>query len=316
MDGKLATSYAVLIRTRGTEDRGGAKGKGNLQEMTTRDLMMAGIGAALGVVLLIGLQHYVGKETTTKPVPVARVTQATASSAAITTTTVSSEEWRTANANLAETVRLAQQRLDQNEVEKKDLEKALKEAKSKLAADGAPVRNAFDLTKDDWKELAKTGTVKARYPCRFDPDWHLGAGQVSALGLSPNDVSTVEAAYEAEENRITAAITPGCAKVLGNAELARRLGSRVCAEIISESVKNQNPDLQLVADIFAGNVAMPTADQLDPFATMLVAEAGAMQALQTDLATTLGPDDAHRLAFADELGSCSGSWGGGPPKKP
>jgi hypothetical protein len=279
-----------------------------------RDLVMLGIGAAAAAVVLVGLQRYRGGETATKSSRGVPVIQESAASTV--TTYVSSEEWRTANANLAEIVRLAQQRLDQNEVEKKTLEKALREAKAKLAADGAPVRNEFDLTKDDWKALAKTGTVKARYPCRFDPDWHIGTGQVAALGLSPDDVSTVEAAYKAEENRIAAVIVPGCAKVLGNAELAGRLGARVCAEIVTESVKNENPDLQLVADIFAGNVPMPTADVLDPFATMLVAEAGAMQALQTELAATLGPEEAHRLAFADELGSCSGSWGGGPPPKP
>lgn len=33
-----------------------------------------------------------------------------------------------------------------------------------------------------------------------------------------------------------------------------------------------------------------------------------------NLAQTFGPEDAHRIAFADEMGSCSGTWGGEAPK--
>jgi hypothetical protein len=225
--------------------------------------------------------------------------------------TEDSEAWRTANANLAETVKLTQRRLDRNEAEKKSLQKELKEAKAKLAkaeGDGAPPRSEFDLSQDDWKELAKT--VMARYPCRFDPDWHISPDQATALGLSPSDASAVETAYIQEEARIASAVLSGCAKVLGNAEIARTIGTRACTAVISEAVKDNHADLQLVADIRAGNVPMPPADQIDPLATMLLAQSGSMNALQADLAGSFGSEEAHRLAFADELGSCSGSWGG------
>jgi hypothetical protein len=60
---------------------------------------------------------------------------------------------------------------------------------------------------------------------------------------------------------------------------------------------------------------MPPADQLDPFATMLLAETAAPQALQDDLAKTFGPEAARAITFSDELGSCSGSWGNDSPPK-
>ena len=64
-------------------------------------------------------------------------------------------------ADLARAVHLYQRRLEENEAEKARIERELREAKAKLAAadgDGAPSRNPYDLTQDDWKELAKTGS--------------------------------------------------------------------------------------------------------------------------------------------------------------
>jgi hypothetical protein len=150
--------------------------------MTRRDLFAAGIGAASMAVVLVGLQQCGGGGTAPKSLPVASTIQANASAAA---SAPDDEPWRAANASLAQTVKLTQQRLEQNEVEKKALEKELKAARAKLATaegDGAAPRNEFDLTQDDWKQLAKTGTVKAKYPCTFDPDWHVGRDQVAAFG--------------------------------------------------------------------------------------------------------------------------------------
>jgi hypothetical protein len=79
-------------------------------------------------------------------------------------------------------------------------------------------------------------------------------------------------------------------------------------------MQNTVPDQQLVADIMAGNIPTPPADRLDPFATMLLAQAGSMRVLQADLVGTLGPDEGRRIVFSDELGSCSGTWGGERPK--
>jgi hypothetical protein len=229
------------------------------------------------------------------------------------------EAWRTANANLAETVRRTQQLLDKNVAEKKKLQTELEAAKAKLVAaegDAALPRNPFDLSQDDWKELAKKGAVRARFPCGFDPDAHIGPEKAVALGLAPTDAPAIDAAFKHEEDRIAAAITPACGKVLQSADLAQRLGPSTCLAVLQRSVKDTHADLQLVADIRAGNKPMPSPDQLDPFATMLLAETASTKALETELAKSFGPEVAHAITFSDELGSCSGSYDDKPPPHP
>jgi hypothetical protein len=281
--------------------------------MTRQDLLAGGVGAgAMAIVLLLALAPWLGGGAGPSRAAAAQ-DAGSAAGATMTHSAGDDDAWRTANANLARAVELTQERLDRNEAEKRALEKELEAAKAKLSAserDGAPPRNEFDLTLDDWKRLAREGTVKATYPCRFDPDWHLSDAQVTALGLSPADAATLEAAYMNEMDRLAGVIRSGCAKALGNAELARRLGTEVCAAVDAESVKDSHADLQLVADIRAGNVAMPAPEKLDPLAAMLLAQTGAMLDLQADLATTFGAEEAHRLAFADELGACKGTWAG------
>jgi hypothetical protein len=276
--------------------------------MTRRELLAAGIGSALTAVVLVCLQQWSVPGSSVRDARPGGGPAATTTPAAASVTEPGDQAWRTANANLAETVRLTQERLDRNEAERRDLKQQLEQAKAKLAAsagDGAPPRNEFDLTREDWKQLARTGTVKARYPCDFDGNWSLSAAMQASLGLSPSDATAVEKAVKAEEARIAGAIMSGCTKVLRDAQLADRLGPRVCDTVISSSVKDQQHDLQLVADVRAGNVPMPPEGSVDPFAAVTAA----MPQLEADLAAMFGPEEAHRLAFADELGSCSGTSG-------
>jgi len=296
--------------------------------MSLRDFAFTSVGLVTSALVFAGLQL---GGLVPQPVrslrphdPAREAASASASATAAdpapsATPSVSDDEaWRTANANLAETVRRTQQLLDKNVAEKKKLQVELEAAKAKLVAaegDAALPRNPYDLSQDDWKELAKKGTVRARFPCTFDPDWHVGPDKAVALGLAPTDAATIEAAYKKEEDRLAAAITPACGKVLQSAELAQRLGPSTCMSVIQRSVKDTHPDLQLVADIRAGNKPMPSPDQLDPFATMLLAETVSEKMLEADLTKSLGPDGAHAVAFSDELGSCSSTWDDQPPPR-
>ena len=156
--------------------------------------------------------------------------------------------------------------------------------------------------------------MKARYPCALEPDWHISPEERNALGLSPQEAAKVERVFLDEEDRLASVMQPGCAKVLGSAELARRLGNRVCETVLMNSQKDPNPDIQLVADIRAGNVPMPPPEKIDPYAAMMLAQTESESRLQAALTPTFGAEEAHRIAFSDDVGSCSGTSGGPPPK--
>lgn len=279
-----------------------------------REILAAGIGCACGAALIVLLQQVVsGRDQATTAPASASIPNAAKPA---TSSEPPERAWQSANANLVEQVKETQRRLEQNEAEKKVLESALKEAQAKLAAaegDGAPPRNPYDLTQDDWKELARLHQVKARYPCAFDGEFHISPAQRDALGLSPQEAAEVERVFLDEEDRLASVMQPGCAKVLGSAELARRLGNRVCESVLMNSQKDPNPDIQLVADIRAGNVPMPSPEKVSPYAAMLLAQTESENRLVAELTPTLGPEEAHRIAFSDELGSCSGTSGGPPP---
>ena len=292
--------------------------------MNRRDVAFAAVGFVCSAIGFLALQlggvmpAPVRGVRAARPGASAAVPDAGPAAASSAATVSDDEAWRTANSNLAETVRRTQQLLEKNEADKRTLERELKTAQETLAAaqgDGAVPRDPYDLTQEDWKQLAKDGTVRARYPCVFDPEWHVRPEMAEAIGLAPGDAPAIEAAYKREEGRIWSAVQPACSKVLGSADLAQRLGAPVCMAVLMHSPKDEKADLQLVADVRAGNKPMPPADQVNPFATLLFAETGAMPALQEDLAKTFGPDGARKIAFADELGSCSGSWGTAPPAK-
>jgi hypothetical protein len=284
--------------------------------MTRRDLAAAVVGAAMATVVFLTVRTWRSSALGSKS---AKRAAERATAAAVIPSGQSSEPdneaWRSANATLVEQVKFYQERMQQNEAEKATIERELKAAKLKLATsenDGAPPRDEFDLTEQDWKALAKTGTVKARYPCSRDPNWTLPPEKAVAVGLAPSDAPALEAALKREENRMWQSVASSCAEILGSRQLAERLGTNVCIQVVSEAAKDGQADIQLVADVRAGNRPMPAATQLDPYASVLLAETGAMQALTDDLAQTFGPEEAKRIAFGGGTSWCSGSTGGAP----
>ncbi len=283
--------------------------------MTRRDSIATCGGAAIAtaVAFLVG-----GWPVGTAGKPTPKVAAEPPIAEAPTSTPIAHQEddaWRTANANLAQQVKFYQDRMERNVKEKTAIERELKIAKEKLHAsehDGALPRSEFDLTQDDWKLLAETGTVKARYPCGFQRNWTLQEETAEEMGLSPSDAPVVEAAVKRSEELMWQSVLPGCAAVLESEELAVRLGTQVCLDIVREAAKSSAFDIRLVANIRAGNIPLPPDDQLDGFAKVLLAETGAMQAITDDLAQTFGRDEANHIAFSDQLGSCSGRLGGTP----
>jgi ferric-dicitrate binding protein FerR (iron transport regulator) len=227
-----------------------------------------------------------------------------------------------ANANLADSVREYKRQLETIAADKKTIEKRLKDAEEKLAIaenDGTvpPKKSEFDLTQDDWKKLAQEGKVNAHFPCvgRQKPD---DLGDITKKGYAPQDKTVIQAAMDASRTRVwEGTIRPLCLRATkGDAALADRLGAQTCQSLIQDVAHMNGEDVEeemrQVAEVRAGMRPMPADGGADVFKLML-ALSNESGTIEKDLAKSLGPDEAHRVVFADELGCWNNSsWGVGP----
>ena len=76
--------------------------------------------------------------------------------------------------------------------------------------------------------------------------------------------------------------------------------------------------MRQVAEIRAGERQAPgPGDEANPVETIFLALTGESKAFESDLAQTLGPDDAHRVVFTSGgLAMCHSTFGGPGPRKP
>jgi hypothetical protein len=230
-----------------------------------------------------------------------------------------------ANANLAESVRDYKRRLEAIESQKAVIAQKLAQAEQKLSTVGddggaGSARSQFDLTQDDWKELAREGTVKARFPC-LQPrgkDGEITGAELQKAGFAPGDAPVLQQALEASRARLWATIRPLCVNALqGDAAMADKLGGATCAvlvrDIAASSGVDVSEDMREVAEIRAGLRQLPEGGG-DPVVKMTLALTRAGEGLEQDLAKQLGPEDAHRLLYSGNTPGCwnNDSWGVGP----
>lgn len=230
-----------------------------------------------------------------------------------------------ANRNLVRQIGEYRHRLDTLSNEKSDLEVKLKKSEDALSAskDGAPVklRHEFDVDQEEWRELAKNGTIKYRVPCidAKGDGWSPSPQKLDQLGLAPQDGAVLNAAYKHSSDRLWAVIKPLCAAAVGSAEVAARIGPDTCVHLVLDTETEKDHDAtdkarKLVGQIRAGEVPMPAPSaELHPVTKIFLALTGASKDLETELARSYGPEDAHRIVFAD--GMCMGSSIFGGPRK-
>lgn len=233
-----------------------------------------------------------------------------------------------ANKNLVRQVSDYRSRLEALAKEKSDLETRLQKTEATLAAanDGAPVvlKHSFDLGADDWKELAKDGTIKYQEPCidLKGGGWTPSPEKLDKLGLAPSDGPTIKASYQRSSERLWATIKPLCTQALGgSAELADRMGPDMCASFILSAESDRDPEgtktaRREVGEIRAGTRPMPATNApLNPVTKLFLAMTGSSKSLEDDLAQAFGPDEAHRLVYSDNLCMGHHTYGGGGGKK-
>ena len=221
--------------------------------MTRRDAMVGAVGAVVGAAAFVGV--YEGKVAVShagQSVDVAAGQSAQADGRGVHVTGFSPSALASAaeaesaepdpllaaNANLADTVREYRRRLDAIDADKKRLEKKLAQAEALLADGGAGQKafevsaNKFDLTQEDWKDLAKQGKLPMRVPCWQPKDGHsYSPGDLDKLGLAPQDGPIIQSAMKQSEARTWGVIKPLCAKALPGANVDQ-LGQDGCTRIL------------------------------------------------------------------------------------
>lgn len=232
-----------------------------------------------------------------------------------------------ANESLVSQVGEYRRRLEAITAQKVELEQTLKNTEQKLAASSpdasrAKSRAEFDLGADDWKELAKDGTIKFMMPCKRPASWVASPGQLDKLALAPGDGPVLQDAYAKSNARMWGTIKPLCAQAVGSVEVAEKIGVDTCIHLVLDQTKEKekssvNEAMRQVAEIRAGQRPMPAAnDPMGPVTKMFLALTGEMKSFEGDLAQSLGPEEAHRIAFAE--GMCMGrsTFGGPGPRDP
>jgi hypothetical protein len=235
--------------------------------------------------------------------------------AAETSSTDSDDPAMMANANLADQVHAYKQRLESIEAQKSKLEKQLGEAQDKLAlqqSDGAPKKSEFDLSPEDWAQLSNDHRVKFRTPCSkpFNPKQE----DLDKLGLAPQDGPVLKDAWVRSNARVWAGLKPLCTQAVGNADVAEKIGPDTCMHLIVDMADRADHEAthQAFADVGAIRAGLkPMPEHPSAALQTLMVMTGEMKSVETDIAKSLGPDEAHRILFGDGQGLCiwASNWG-------
>lgn len=213
---------------------------------------------------------------------------------------------RKANENLVESLHQADQTIAQLREQLGSHAPPVASAKPDEKPDpdaGFRRRSRGEPTAEDWERMAQLGTVRVRMPCLRDTPWAPSQRVLDRLGLAPHDAETIKAAYASSNKRMTDVIQPLCAKTLGSAEAATRVGPKACAEAILSGAKRGDPEgmqksIVRVAEANAGKDVKPAGDAAE---TLLLAMTKETKAFEAELASKLGPEEAKRLAYAPEM---------------
>ncbi len=222
-----------------------------------------------------------------------------------TTTQAGDDDLRKANENLTESLHACDRQLA--ELRARSGEPAPVASVAQPRAEEATGRTRSgrrgggETTKEDWERMAQLGVVRVRIPCIRDTPWKPSERAVERLALAPDDVKTLEEAYAASNKRVEDQIKPLCAKVVGSADVAEKIGASACIDAIQGSArktdaKGAKEALSRVAEVQAGKRNGAPGDDAAPIERLASVLATETTAFEADLAKRLGPDDAKRIA--------------------
>ncbi|MCA9587752.1 MAG: FecR domain-containing protein [Myxococcales bacterium] len=327
----LGTCFAVKVRGASNEDR-------DMKWMQKRDVKAGAMGAAMSALAFVAVYEgkvavshagqraelRAGESATSGPGGVRRASEEEAAAAASALTGAPdgpTDPTAAANQNLVTQVRAYKDELSKIQTQKTELEQKLQQTEARLASsqggDGGPAKHDFDLSPEDWAELAKNRTVKYRVPCTDQKNWTLSQDKLDKLGLAPADAAPIRDAYERSEKRTWAEVRPLCVAALGSADAVDKLGLNTCTHLILDlSHKNDQAgtreQMSAVGEIRAGIRPPPGPDdKVGPVLKLFLALTASNKAFEADLARNFGPEEAHRLAYSDEMCMESSTFGRG-----
>ncbi|MBS2018275.1 MAG: FecR domain-containing protein [Deltaproteobacteria bacterium] len=333
------TCFAVKVRGEAASGAGDSK---EAVDMNKRDVKSGALGAALSALAFVAVYEgkvavshagerqdlTAGESARVGGSGVVKTGDVGAGQKAFDTKVAENEESssaESANKNLVAQVSEYRQRLEAIATQKAALEEKLKKSEEKLAsADGAAPRNRseYDLDANDWAELAKTGQIKYRVPCFHSDGWIFSPEKLQNMGLAPQDGAVLKDAYERSFQRVWKEIRPLCIAALGAPpEIIDKIGADSCVHLVYDLASKQNNDATReahtqVAEIRAGQRPEPPAAQQHVVMKMMLLLTGANAAFEADLAKSFGPEEAHRLAYSDDMCNSNNRWGGGKKRTP
>jgi hypothetical protein len=205
-----------------------------------------------------------------------------------------------ANANLAESVSECSHQLALVTEENVRLEQLDAEHNAATDAGKSALARRIarrDLSLDDWKQLARAGTVKYVLPCAsFNPS----PETLDGLGLEPHDIPVVRDAFVAARALAWGQVRPLCASAVGSLNAADTLGLEACPQLILSSEKATNPNaadvaMRAVAAARAGlSDALPAGD---PVAATFFALTAVAKDAESHIGAQLGPDAARVAVY-------------------
>jgi hypothetical protein len=167
------------------------------------------------------------------------------------------------------------------------------------AAYDAVGKQAYDLTPEDWAKLAERGEFKYQYPCFQKGGFRPSEAQLQSLGLPPQAADSIQQAYANSNTRFATDMKPICRELMGSdADLSG------CIQKLFQGIYTTGPSgakatFKQVAEIRAGK--RTDADATTPEMKMLLVFSGGMAPFEAELAKAFGADEAHRIAYSDEL---------------
>jgi hypothetical protein len=210
-----------------------------------------------------------------------------------------------ANENLIKSLHECSQKLALLTDEKTQLERQLDtERTSEVDASRAAQARRMarrNISQDDWKQLASTGTIRYLLPCAsFNPTPEV----MDRLGLAARDVPAIQSAFTAARDAAWSQIRPLCTTALGGAGAADRLGLDLCPQAIFDAEKTTSPSgadtaMRAVGAVKAGLAESSAIPQGDPVGAAFLVLTGVAKDAETRLGSVLTADDARSVVYGN-----------------